>query len=49
MYYKKTKLQWPFMGTAACILIFGYEIVWWQAILVIFLASFYVEWTVEKR
>lgn len=42
---RKVRLGWPFMLAAILILIFAIGVVWWQAILVSFLASFYVELT----
>lgn len=43
MYTKKTRIGWPFFIAAILIMIFGMDITWWHAILVCFLAAFYVE------
>ena len=44
---RKITVGWPFALAAVCILIFGMEIVWWQAILVILLAK--IEFTITYQ
>lgn len=48
----KTKhIGWPFLAAAIFIMIYFMDIVWWHAVLVGFLASFYIriEYTTTER